>query len=199
LTLQTDWNIPGGKATGESALARFEEILNIASTLNSGFIVLAHDIYQQTVDLSVGYVLPMAIASGRNRLMSIIDCLGLPASEAYIETSSNSTATRITSGSSGSTYYQPVIGTATGAAVTPSVSNSGGPSVTASSAGSASASGSVSGSASGSAGSGASRSAGSGAAAASQSGSGAAKMAGVNAGPILAMVGAIALGMMLLA
>lgn len=75
---QTDWNIPGGTATGESSLTRFEEILNdYAPTLDTGFIVLEHDLYQQTVDLAVGYVLPMAIASGKFTLKSIISCLGL--------------------------------------------------------------------------------------------------------------------------
>jgi hypothetical protein len=86
--------------------------------LNSGFIVLQHDIYQQTVDLAVGYILPMAIASGRFQLKSIIDCLGLPASEAYVETSSNNTATHITSAES--TFFQPVVGSATGSPVAPS-------------------------------------------------------------------------------
>lgn len=86
--------------------------------LNSGFIVLQHDIYQQTVDLAVGYILPMAIASGRFQLKSIIDCLGLPASEAYVETSSNNTATHITSAES--TFFQPVVGSATGSPIAPS-------------------------------------------------------------------------------
>ena len=86
--------------------------------LNSGFIVLQHDIYQQTVDLAVGYILPMAIASGKFQLKSIIDCLGLPASEAYVETSSNNTATHITSAES--TFFQPVVGSATGSPVAPS-------------------------------------------------------------------------------
>lgn len=107
--------------------------------LNSGFIVLQHDIYQQTVDLAVGYILPMAIASGKFQLKSIIDCLGLPASEAYVETSSNNTATHITSGES--TFFQPVVGSATGSPVAPSgVSQTR--SMDAAASGSASASGS---------------------------------------------------------
>jgi hypothetical protein len=115
----TDWNIPGNRATGESALSKFETILNdYVPQLNSGFIVLQHDIYQQTVDLAVGYILPMAIASGKYQLKSIIDCLGLPNSEAYVETSSNNTATHITSAQS--TYFQPNVGSATGSPVAPS-------------------------------------------------------------------------------
>jgi hypothetical protein len=115
----TDWNIPGNRATGPSALSKFETILNdYVPMLNSGFIVLQHDIYQQTVDLAVGYILPMAIASGKYQLKSIIDCLGLPNSEAYVETSSNNTATHITSGAS--TVFQPAVGSATGSPVAPS-------------------------------------------------------------------------------
>lgn len=60
----------------------------------------------------------MAIASGRYQLKSIIDCLGLPASEAYVETSSNNTATQITSGAS--SVFPPTVGSATGSPVTPS-------------------------------------------------------------------------------
>lgn len=75
---QTDWNIPGGTATGESSLTKFEQILDVfVPQLTTGFIVLEHDLYQQTVDLAVGYVLPMAIASGKFQLKSIISCLGL--------------------------------------------------------------------------------------------------------------------------
>ena len=74
-----DWHIPGGGATGPSSLSKFQEILNnYVPKLDTGFIVLEHDIYQQTVDLAVGYVLPMAIASGKFTLKSIINCLGLP-------------------------------------------------------------------------------------------------------------------------
>jgi len=112
----TDWNIPGGLATGESSLAKFDTILNTyVPQLDTGFIVLEHDLYQETVDLAVGYVLPMAIASGKFHLKSIISCLGYPLSEAYIETSSNSTQTQITSAAS--TYYQASVGTGTGTLV----------------------------------------------------------------------------------
>lgn len=76
---QTDWNIPGGTANGESALEKFELILQTyVPLLSTGFIVLAHDLYQQSIDLAVGYVLPMAISSGKFKLQSIIECLGKP-------------------------------------------------------------------------------------------------------------------------
>ncbi|OCF35617.1 chitin deacetylase [Kwoniella heveanensis CBS 569] len=122
-----DWHISGGTATGASSLETFDTILNeYVPKLDTGFIVLAHDIYQQTVDLAVGYVLPQAIASGKYQLKSIIECLNKPLSEAYVETSANATTTQITQAASG-TYFQATVGTATGSieAVTSGASGSG--------------------------------------------------------------------------
>jgi hypothetical protein len=62
-------------------------------------------------------------------------------SEAYIETSSNTTTTQITTPKGGSTYFQPVIGSQTGSAVTPA--SSGGAAASGGSSGSAKASGSA--------------------------------------------------------
>lgn len=88
--------------------------------------------------------MPMAISTGKYAMKSIIDCLGRPLSEAYIETSSNSTQTVITSAQS--TFFQPSIGSQTGsAAVTPTSA-----SFSAVGSGGAAPSGSASGSAGGS-------------------------------------------------
>ncbi|KAG8961267.1 chitin deacetylase [Tulasnella sp. 419] len=79
-----DWHIPSGQSS-ISVLQTFDKILDTASTLNTGFIVLAHDLYQQTVDLAIGYVLPDALAR-RNpqfNLQSIISCLHKPLGDAY--------------------------------------------------------------------------------------------------------------------
>lgn len=46
--------------TGAQSFATFEAILNNATTLNTGFVVLEHDLYAQTVDLAIGYTLPAA-------------------------------------------------------------------------------------------------------------------------------------------
>lgn len=124
----TDWHIIGGGATGESSLSRFQQILDeYAPKLDKGFIVLQHDLYQQTVDLAVGYILPLAIQSKRYVLSSIIDCLHLPLSEAYIETSTNNTATLIPSGTA--PVYQASVG-AQGANPVKPTSVQGGPSRT---------------------------------------------------------------------
>lgn len=54
------------------------------------------------------------------------DLANTTVSEAYIETSSNSTTTQITSGPGGSTYFQPVVGSQTGSVVRPSGANASG-------------------------------------------------------------------------
>jgi len=111
-----DWHIPSGLSSAE-VLNSFDTILDTASTLNTGFIVLAHDLYQQTVDLAVGYVLPDAQARKFN-LMSIIDCLKKPLSDAYVETASNSSSPAATgtqapaSGASGTKSGTTASGTA---------------------------------------------------------------------------------------
>ncbi|CAE6340550.1 unnamed protein product [Rhizoctonia solani] len=85
-----DWHVPGG-LSADVVLSSFESILSRANSLNTGFIVLSHDLYQQTVDLATGYIIPDAIARGF-QLKNIITCLRKPLSEAYIETSSNKTS-----------------------------------------------------------------------------------------------------------
>lgn len=73
-----DWHIPAGYPV-QGVINNFESILDSASSMNSGFIVLAcantqscvqlhaahisnfvlrHDLYVQTVEVAVGYVLP---------------------------------------------------------------------------------------------------------------------------------------------
>lgn len=186
-----DWHISGGTATGASSLETFDTILNTyVPQLDTGFIVLEHDLYQQTVDLAVGYVLPQAIASGKFQLKSIISCLGRPLSEAYIETSSNTTATVISSASGGSTFFQASVGTATGSAVTATGTGSDAASGT-SAAGSGSSSGSGSSAASGS-----------GSAASSSSTAKSAAGRGMELGavvPGVVALGAVACGMALMA
>jgi len=88
-----DWHIAGGQVSASVVISSFLNILTLAPTLTTGFIVLAHDLYQQSVDLAVGYILPDAIASTNPKftITSIIDCLGMPLGNAYIETNINST------------------------------------------------------------------------------------------------------------
>ena len=55
-----DWRIPGGTANGTSSFAAFSRILDLASQLTTGFIVLEHDLFLQTVDMAIGYFFPLA-------------------------------------------------------------------------------------------------------------------------------------------
>lgn len=55
-----DWKVPGGDVSGPQSFATFQAILTNATTLNTGFVVLEHDLYAQTVDLAIGYTLPLA-------------------------------------------------------------------------------------------------------------------------------------------
>ncbi|GHJ88385.1 hypothetical protein NliqN6_4787 [Naganishia liquefaciens] len=100
----TDWNIPGGRATGVSSLAKFRDILQTAESMTSGFIVLSHDLYQQTVDLAVGYMIPQALDEGKWKLKSISNCLGWKEGNAYIETSDNTTVINNTNGTAGASF-----------------------------------------------------------------------------------------------
>ncbi|KAF8527955.1 glycoside hydrolase/deacetylase [Hysterangium stoloniferum] len=85
-----DFNIPAGTVSASGVIDNFNNILGNASTLNTGFIVLEHDLFQQSVDLATGYILPQALAM-RLTLKPIISCLNLPLSDAYLETNNNST------------------------------------------------------------------------------------------------------------
>lgn len=87
-----DWHIPSGESV-DQVVENFDSILETATNLDTGFIVLEHDLYQQTVDLAVGYILPDALArrNPQYNLLSIIECLHKPLEDAYVETNDNTT------------------------------------------------------------------------------------------------------------
>lgn len=82
ITDTEDWKIGGGTVSAPQAYNSFERILGTADSMTTGFIVLSHDLYQQSVDLSVSYILPQIINAGRLMLKPISQCLGEPLSEA---------------------------------------------------------------------------------------------------------------------
>lgn len=87
-----DFNIHGGTTTVQQVLVNWENILGNATTINTGFIVLEHDLFQQTVEVATGYILPDALAhQPAFTIEPIITCNHLPMSDAYIETNDNST------------------------------------------------------------------------------------------------------------
>lgn len=86
-----DWQIAAGVVSPAQVVYTFEQIIQNASSLSTGYIVLEHDLYQQAVDIAVNIVLPAAQQmSPKQNLMPIVQCLKKPASDAYIETYSNS-------------------------------------------------------------------------------------------------------------
>jgi hypothetical protein len=71
---------------------QFQSILNNATTIDTGFIVLEHDLFEQTVQLATGYVIPDALAFKPSlKLMPVIECLNQPLADAYLETNNNDT------------------------------------------------------------------------------------------------------------
>lgn len=85
-----DWKVPGGMVTGPQSFATFEAILGNATMLNTGFVVLEHDLYPQTVDLAIGYTLPAAMNfTPTLTLDSIGHCNGIPSTNLYRESNKN--------------------------------------------------------------------------------------------------------------
>jgi len=85
-----DYSIAGGTITVQQVLQNWEQIIGNASQINTGFIVLEHDLFQQTVDVATGYILPDAMAH-KFQIQPIISCWNKPMSDAYIETNNNQT------------------------------------------------------------------------------------------------------------
>ncbi|PIL29657.1 hypothetical protein GSI_08294 [Ganoderma sinense ZZ0214-1] len=86
-----DFDIAGGLTTSTQVLNNWESIIGNATTIDHGFIVLEHDLFQQTVDMATGYILPDALAHNPPfKIEPIISCLNKPMRDAYIETNDNS-------------------------------------------------------------------------------------------------------------
>jgi len=87
-----DFNIHAGTITVQQVLQNWEDIIGNATTRSSGFIVLEHDLFEQTVEIATGYILPDALAHNPPfTIQPVISCLNLPMSDAYIETNDNKT------------------------------------------------------------------------------------------------------------
>jgi hypothetical protein len=56
LVVAADFNIAGGTVPVQEVLENWEEIIGNASVINTGFIVLEHDLFQQSVDVATGYI-----------------------------------------------------------------------------------------------------------------------------------------------
>jgi len=87
-----DWRVAAGQVTGAQSFASFNSILGNATALDTGFIVLQHDLYEITVDLAVGYTLNAAQThSPALTLKSIGACSKIPPTNLYLESNKNTT------------------------------------------------------------------------------------------------------------
>jgi hypothetical protein len=87
-----DWKVAGDLVTGNDSFAAFQNILTSASSLNTGFIVLEHDLFEITVDLATGYTLNAALTHQPPfTLQSIGKCSKMPPTDLYRETTTNKT------------------------------------------------------------------------------------------------------------
>ncbi|KZW02689.1 hypothetical protein EXIGLDRAFT_637283 [Exidia glandulosa HHB12029] len=85
-----DFEVGDGSVSSFQVIANFDSILDMAPSLDTGFIMLEHDLFAQTVDLAVGYTIPDGLAhQPKLALKSVIDCMHQPLQNAYIETSGN--------------------------------------------------------------------------------------------------------------
>lgn len=73
-------------------LENWEHILGNATTRDTGFIALEHDLFQQSVEVATGYILPDALAHNPPfNIQPVVACLNKPLTDAYIETNNNKT------------------------------------------------------------------------------------------------------------
>jgi len=87
-----DFNIAGGGTTVQQVLQNWENIIGNATTRDTGFIVLEHDLFEQSVEVATGYILPDAQAHNPPfTIQPVISCLKQDMANAYIETNDNST------------------------------------------------------------------------------------------------------------
>ncbi|KAE9398546.1 glycoside hydrolase/deacetylase [Gymnopus androsaceus JB14] len=86
-----DWEIPGGEVTSEQSFTQFNNLLTNASQMDTGFVVLQHDLFEQTVDMAVGYTLPAALNYNPPfTLEPIGQCNSIPYTNMYVESNLNS-------------------------------------------------------------------------------------------------------------
>jgi peptidoglycan/xylan/chitin deacetylase (PgdA/CDA1 family) len=87
-----DFYIHSGITSSQEVLYNWENIVGNATGRSTGFIVLEHDLFEQSVEIATGYILPDALAHKPPfSIKPVITCLNKPLKDAYIETNDNST------------------------------------------------------------------------------------------------------------
>jgi peptidoglycan/xylan/chitin deacetylase (PgdA/CDA1 family) len=85
-----DWMVAGGLVSGAQSFQTFQAILTNATQIDTGFIVLQHDLYDITVELATDFTLDAALANNPPlTLKPIGQCLKYPASNLYLESTTN--------------------------------------------------------------------------------------------------------------
>ena len=82
-----DWRVHGGQVAPVANQQAFYATLNKSQSLTTGFVVLQHDIYNESVDIAIGATIPDSLA--RNppfKMESVQVCQGEPIGNAYVET-----------------------------------------------------------------------------------------------------------------
>ena len=99
-SFHADFDVHAGINTVQDSLQNWKNILGNASEIDTGFIVLEHDLFQQTVDIATGYILPDALAhkDPSFTIEPVITCLNKPLADAYVETNDNDTNPPVVSG-----------------------------------------------------------------------------------------------------
>jgi len=111
-----DWRVHGGQVQPVANQQTFYATLAKSQNLTTGFVVLQHDIYSESVDIAIGATIPDALAHNPPfNMQSVQVCQGAPIGNAYLETTGvslpnsgnnnatqSSTTTRTSRGSSSS-------------------------------------------------------------------------------------------------
>lgn len=87
-----DYYLDSGNVTAAQVINNWENIVGNASTIDTGFIVLEHDLFLQAVEIATGYIIPDALAHVPPfNITPVIECIGLSLADAYIQTNDNTT------------------------------------------------------------------------------------------------------------
>jgi len=87
-----DFYIHSGVTSVQQVLFNWENIMGNVSAMDTGFIVLEHDLFQQSVEVATGYILPDALAhQPAFNIEPVVKCMNLSPGDAYLETNENST------------------------------------------------------------------------------------------------------------
>lgn len=115
----------------------FQKIINSAATLDTGFILLEHDLYQDAVELAIDQLIPEAINfTPKLTIEPIITCQGFDMANAYVETFDKSAVAFNAAGSSAVVTSTAGGTTSKAAAGSASTSKAGASAVSATTAGS---------------------------------------------------------------